>query len=91
MYITKHTIDQIIKNEEKKKSEVKTLNLNKMNTINFALNEMTFKSIEYLSLQNNLLKNTQFVKNFPNLWYLDIRNNQVSILLTKCRLITTTD
>jgi Leucine-rich repeat (LRR) protein len=40
---------------------------------------MTIMSIEYLSLKNNLLKNLNFVKYLPKLWYLDARDNPVSI------------
>jgi hypothetical protein len=78
MNITYSLLEQLIeKDENKKPSEIRSFNLNNMNITNFLLNEATFTSIEYLSLQNNLLKNTTFLKHFPNLWYLDIRSNQV--------------
>jgi len=78
MNITNSLLEQLFeKDENKKPSEIKSFNLNNMNITNFLLNEATFLSIEYLSLQNNLLKNTNFLKHFPNLWYLDLRRNQV--------------
>ena len=78
MNITYSLLEQLIeKDENKKPSEIRSFNLNNMNITNFLLNEATFTSIEYLSLQNNLLKNTTFLKHFPNLWYPDIRSNQV--------------
>lgn len=40
-----------------------------------------FYNIEFLSLKNNCLINLNFLRSFPKLWYLDVRNNQVKINL----------
>jgi hypothetical protein len=58
--------------------KIKTLNLNSRNIMQISITNM--HNIEYLSLQNNLIKQIHFLKYFPNLWYLDIRNNLVIIL-----------
>jgi hypothetical protein len=39
---------------------------------------ISIMKIEYLSLRNSSLKNINFAKYFLNLWYLDVRDNQVS-------------
>jgi hypothetical protein len=41
------------------------------------LRKISILRIEYLSLKNSSIKNLKFVKYFPNLWYLDVRNNLV--------------
>ena len=53
------------------------LNTNDRNIIKVFLDKMSVGNLVYLSLQNNHLKNLDFIKKFPALWSLDVRGNYV--------------
>lgn len=60
---------------------VTTVYLDNKNISKFSLNSMCFIKIEFLSLRSNQIKNVSFLKSIPNLWYLDLRDNQVYYFL----------
>jgi Leucine-rich repeat (LRR) protein len=78
MKITEKIISQLCK--DKNIEEITTMYLNNMNIVTFSITDKThFTKIEFLSLQNNHIKNINFLKYFPNIWYVDLRQNQVII------------
>ncbi len=73
MIVTDKTLEQLTK--EKKLEKLTTLYLHCNNIEILDLSEKSFSKLEFLSIQNNNVTNIDFVKNLPNLWYFDVRNN----------------
>jgi len=74
MIITEKTLEELIK--EQKIDNITTLYLHYYNIDSIELNNLkSFSRLEFLSLQNNNIINIDFIKNLPNLWYFDVRNN----------------
>ncbi len=63
---------------ENSEEEITSLKLDGKNIFNITIKLKCFENVEYLSLQNNFIKYLNFIKMFPKLWSLDIRNNQVN-------------
>jgi Leucine-rich repeat (LRR) protein len=57
-----------------------TIFLESKNIYNIFLKKQ-FESIEYLFLRKNQLKSIEFIDCLPNLFYLDVKENQVRFLL----------
>ena len=75
------------KNDELKiKQYTKGLLINNSNISNIVYNTVDpffkecYKNLEYLSITDNSIKNLDFIKNFPNLFYLDLYRNPLEEL-----------
>jgi len=79
MNYTEAMISNIIHQKESG-DNVEIINLNNLNISKISTYKTIFENVQFLSLQNNLIINLGFLKNFPNLLYLDIRGNQVSFI-----------
>lgn len=79
MILTEESLTKMILTGEQE-SNINQLKLIYLN--GFEINDIIFQTsliyrIEFLSLQNNNLKNISFIKNLNNLWYLDLRKNPI--------------
>lgn len=73
MIVTDKSLEQLTK--EKKLEKLTTLYLHYYNIDSFDFTNKNFSKLEFLSIQNNNITNIDFIKNLPNLWYFDVRNN----------------
>jgi hypothetical protein len=78
MKINEQILTKLLKGKDI--NDFSVLYLEYMKIIKFSFNFSTFDSVEFLSLRNNQILNLNFIKAFPNLWYLDIRENQVCLI-----------
>jgi hypothetical protein len=74
MIITEKNLIGMMK--EKEAEKVSTIYLNSRNIGSICLKNHFYR-VEFLSLQHNSIKDISFLKNLPNLWYLDIRSNPI--------------
>lgn len=74
MILTEKYLISAIKDKEPEK--ISTLYLNNKNIGSISLKNHFYR-VEFLSLQCNSIKDISFLKNLPNLWYLDIRMNPI--------------
>jgi hypothetical protein len=88
MHITENFLIKLlnfnVKKEEENYDAGNETEKNIINIFNFSINKISiektiFLNLEYLTLNNTQLKDISFIKYFPFLWYLDIRNNFVNI------------
>jgi len=84
MNINEDILEEILSNR-KNKEEINIFNFQSLNINKIYSNNINLERIEYLCLKNNQLKNINFITSFPNLWYLDIRENFVKKYLIKIR------
>ena len=77
--ITHEILNNILiqENQGRKIEDIKVFYLNGFDINEIILNNSLINKIEFLSLQNNNLKDINFIKNLENLWYLDIRKNPI--------------
>ena len=76
MKINEQILIKLLK--DKNINDLQVLFLEQMNIAKISLNLSQFESIQFLSLKNNNLINLNFIKAFPNLFYLDVRGNHVN-------------
>lgn len=74
MNINDTILDLIIEKKNKKKTILNSLNFNHLGISIFNTNNL-WSNIQYLSLRENYIKSLSFLKNFPNLFYLDLNGN----------------
>ena len=60
--------------EQNKKLNTLILDIAKVHTFNV---KTEWRQIEYLSLRDSLIKNIDFLSNFPNIYYLDLYQNPI--------------
>jgi len=82
MDIYEHVLEEIFSNH-KNEEEINIFNFPSMNVNKVYLSNLYFERIEYLCLKNNHIRDISFITSFPNLWYLDIRENFVQNILLK--------
>lgn len=75
MKINELILQKLLKEKDVKDINVLYLEYMKIRKVSFSFS--LFESIEFLSLRNNAIINLNFIKALPNLWYLDLRGNQV--------------
>lgn len=75
--ISRDNILDFSKEEELEKHR-KAINYDDNNISKLDFSYLNFNTIEYLSLQNTKLTDLSFLKDLINLWYLDIRNNNIN-------------
>jgi|LauGreDrversion4_2_1035121.scaffolds.fasta_scaffold109543_2 Leucine-rich repeat (LRR) protein len=61
--------------------ELTTIYLDNKNVMKITLKSSVFDNIMFLSLRSNHIKEIDFITNFRNLWYLDLRENPVKFYL----------
>lgn len=57
--------------------ELHTIYLDNKNIMKVTLKSSVLDNIMFLSIRSNHIKEIEFVSNFRNLWYLDLRDNPV--------------
>jgi len=65
---------------EKDFDEILVLYLENLNIRKINLKMFDFKTLIFVSVRNNNLKNIDFINLMGNLWYLDLRNNAVKYI-----------
>jgi hypothetical protein len=84
LQLDSHTRDRKTLIKKPEGSRYTTIYLDAFNSVSiFAMSTHIFnyKTIEYLSIRDNFLKQINFIKDLPHLWYLDIRKNQVIYII----------
>ena len=72
-----HNNKNCIEKEAKEENKIKIMILDNSKIFLFRLRSI-FTQIECLSLQNNFIKDITFLKNLPNLYYLDLLGNHIN-------------
>ena len=60
-----------------------TIYLDFKNITKITFKSSKFENIQFLSLRNNNIKEIEFLSSFGNLWFLDLRDNPVTLLFIK--------
>jgi hypothetical protein len=76
MKLNDPTVKKVLNGRESK--EITTAYLENENLVKIIFSNINFINLQFLSLKKNNLKEIEFIKFFPNLWYLDISNNPVN-------------
>ena len=81
MIITEKNLPMLLKG--KTLDELISIYLDYRNITKITFKSLRFDNIQFLSLRNNNIKEIDFLGYFTNLWYLDLRDNPVTILFIK--------